>query len=163
MSNVGVIPAIKSTNEDCLTTITSNGQYLGEVVDTINHTSQNINKKLDSMSTAINLDLETFTQMKNSLSSNTMLLTEVLKVPFFPFFYRFFISFYITPNDFLPFRSFQALGFHPPHEEHQLWGHLALPLPLPSFLLLQALPPNFALTVEVHTSRGIALSGRSSA
>ena len=85
MSNVGVIPAIKSTDEDCLTNITSNGQYLGEVVDTINHTSQNINKKLDSMSTAINLDLETFTQMKNSLSSNTMLLTEVLKVPFFPF------------------------------------------------------------------------------
>ena len=115
MSNVSVIPAIKSTNEDCLTNITSNGQYLGEVVDTINHTSQNINKKLDSMSTAINLDLETFTQMKNSLSSNTMLLTEVLKVPFLSSFYRLSISFYITPSDFLPFRSFQASGFHPPH------------------------------------------------
>ena len=83
MSNVGVLPTIKSTNEDCLTNITSNGQYLGEVVDTINHSSQNITKKLDTLSTAINLDLETFTQMKTSLSSNTRLLTDILKVFFF--------------------------------------------------------------------------------
>ena len=53
MSGIESIPAIKTNTELCVSNIADNGQFLGEVAQSMSHSESNFEKKLDMVVTAI--------------------------------------------------------------------------------------------------------------
>ena len=80
MSGIESIPAIKTNTELCVSNIADNGQFIGEVLESVSHSESNLEKKLDMVVSAIKNTKETVEQTMKSVNSSSVQLTEALKV-----------------------------------------------------------------------------------
>ena len=80
MSGIESIPAIKTNTELCVSNIADNGQFLGEVAQSISYSESNMEKKLDMVVTAIRNTKETVEQTLKSVNNSSVQFTEAVKV-----------------------------------------------------------------------------------
>ena len=80
MSGIESIPAIKTNTELCVSNIADNGQFIGEVLESVSHSESNLEKKLDMVVSAIKNTKETVEQTMKSVNNSSVQLTEALKV-----------------------------------------------------------------------------------
>ena len=80
MSGIESIPAIKTNTKLCLSNIADNGQFLGEVSQSMSHSESNMEKKFDMVVTAIRKTKETVEQTLKSVNNSSVQFNEVVKV-----------------------------------------------------------------------------------
>ena len=80
MTGIESIPAIKTNTELCVSNIADNGQFLGEVAQSMSHSESNFEKKMDIVVTAIRNTKDTVEQTLKSVNNSSAQLSEVVKV-----------------------------------------------------------------------------------
>ena len=76
MSGIESIPAIKTNTELCVSNIADNGQFIGEVLESVSHSESNLEKKLDMVVSAVKNTKETVEQTMKSVNNSSVQLTE---------------------------------------------------------------------------------------
>ena len=81
--DIGSLHAIKIVAETCLSKVTDNGDFLNEIVESVNLTGNEVQSKIDTISQSLDTvkaTQEAVTLARTQLSSISALLTENLKV-----------------------------------------------------------------------------------
>ena len=83
ISNVSLLPAIKVTGESALEKASSTNEFGAEILQTLTNNNDGIETRLALLETTLNIvsqNCSGLKQIKTSLSSNSTLLTEIMKV-----------------------------------------------------------------------------------